>query len=39
MAPEAFFFWGTCAAWRNTKGADIYRKHVLDDMNLWEDQT
>lgn len=38
ISPEAFFFWGTCAAWRNTKDTDIYHKDVLDSMNLWQDQ-
>lgn len=38
MAPEAFFFWGTCAAWRNTKDTEIYCKHVLHNVNFWQDQ-
>lgn len=35
MAPEGFFFWGSCAAWRNT---DIYHQRQLNNVDLWRYQ-
>lgn len=38
IAPEGFFFWGWCAAWRNTQDKDIYHQRVLNNVDLRQGQ-